>query len=418
MESEFTVFAGIDWATEEHQVHVMDGRRKALGQKAVPHTGDGIAALADWFDTFGPADKTAVAIETPRGAVVEMLVERGFAVFHINPKQLDRFRDRHTVAGAKDDRRDAMVLADSLRTDQHLFHRVRLAPDDHLLLREFVRADDDLAKEHNALTNRLREQLLRYYPQVLHLCPSVDEAWIWDLLEVASTPAIAAKARTTAIRKVLTTHRIRRVDAETVLAALRAPPLRVAAGTVAAATTHIAMLLPRLRLVATQRKAIERQVKTLLEGLAQAETQEGQEHEHRDVTVLLSLPGVGWKVSATMLVEAGQALEQRDYPALRALAGVAPVNIQTGKNKRGRAEMRRAANNRLRNATYHWARVSAQCDPRTKDYYVNLRARGHSHGRALRSVADRNLRLMVAMLRDHTLYQPDHPSRRDAPPTA
>jgi len=53
--------------------------------------------------------RVAVAIEVPRGAIVELLVERGFQVFAINPKQLDRFRDRHTVAGAKDDRRDAFV---------------------------------------------------------------------------------------------------------------------------------------------------------------------------------------------------------------------------------------------------------------------------------------------------------------------
>ena len=51
-----------------------------------------------------------MAIETPHGPVVEMLLERGFAVFAINPKQIDRFRDRFTIAGAKDDSRDARVL--------------------------------------------------------------------------------------------------------------------------------------------------------------------------------------------------------------------------------------------------------------------------------------------------------------------
>ena len=67
-------------------------------------------------------EPVAIAIETPRGAVVEALVERRFAVYSLNPKQMDRFRDRHpvpgaTVPGAKDDSRDAFVMADSLRTD-------------------------------------------------------------------------------------------------------------------------------------------------------------------------------------------------------------------------------------------------------------------------------------------------------------
>src|SRR4029450_4317689 len=72
----------------------------------------------------------------PPGASVELLVERGFHVFAINPKQLDRFRDRHTVAGAKDDRRDAFVLADSLRTDRTSFRQGHVEEPHLLRLRE------------------------------------------------------------------------------------------------------------------------------------------------------------------------------------------------------------------------------------------------------------------------------------------
>lgn len=412
MESEeFKHFVGIDWATEEHQVCVIDPRRKVLEERKVKHSGTAITELADILAKLGDPSTTAVSIETPRGAVVEMLMERGFAVFHLNPKQLDRFRDRHTVAGAKDDRRDAFVLADSLRTDTHLFRRVRADEDDIVVLRELVRADDDLAKEHNGLTNRLREQLLRFFPQIMEICPSVDESWVWELLALVPTPAEAAKANAKRVAAVLTAHRIRRLDATKVLEVLRQPPLRATTGATNAACAHINLLLPRLQLVAAQRKAVERQVKQLLASLAEKEPPAGQKSEHRDVTVLLSWPGVGWKVAATMLVEASQALAERDYPALRSLTGVAPVNKQTGKNKRGRAEMRRAANNRLRNAIYHWSRVASQVDPHTKAQYHALRAKGHSHGRALRSVGDRNLRVLVAMLREGTVYDPGHPRK-------
>ncbi len=408
---EFRYYVGIDWATEEHQVCLIDPRRNVLEERKVKHSGTAITELADILAKLGDPASTAVSIETPRGAVVEMLMERGFAVFHINPKQLDRFRDRHTIAGAKDDRRDAFVLADSLRTDTHLFRRVRADEHDIVVLRELVRADDDLAKEHNGLTNRLREQLLRFFPQVMEVCPSVDEPWVWELLTLVPTPAAAAKVTSKRIAAVLTAHRIRRVDATTLLTVLRQPPLLVTEGATRAAVAHIELLLPRLRLVATQRKGVERSVKALLAALAEKEPPAGQESEHRDVTVLLSLPGVGWKVAATMLVEASQALVTRDYPALRSLTGVAPVNKQTGKNKRGRAEMRRAANNRLRNAVYHWSRVASQTDEGTRAQYRALRAKGHSHGRALRSVGDRNLRLLVAMLRTGSLYDPNRPRK-------
>lgn len=334
MEHEFRFFVGIDWATEEHQVCILDGRRKVVEERVVKHTGTAITELANILAKLGDPASIAVAIETPRGAVVEMLMERGFVVFHLNPKQLDRFRDRHTVAGAKDDRRDAFVLADSLRTDTHLFHRVRADEDTIVVLRELVRADDDLAKEHNGLTNRLREQLLRFFPQVLELSPSVDDPWVWELLLAVPSPAAAEKAKPKQVAELLAAHRIRRVDAAKVLEVLRQPPLRVSAGATAAACAHIALLVPRLKLVSAQRKGIAKSMGDLLGQLAEKEPSPGQKSEHRDVTVLLSLPGVGRKVPATMLVEASQALAERDYPALRSLAGVAPITKQTGKNKR------------------------------------------------------------------------------------
>lgn len=409
MENEFRHFVGIDWAMEEHQVCVIDGKRKVVDERVVKHTGTAIAELATWLGTLGDPKSIAVAIETPHGAVVEMLMERGFTVFHLNPKQLDRFRDRHRVSGVKNDRLDAFVLADALRTDQPSFHQVVMAEDDVQLLRELVRADDELVKEANGLANRLREQLLRFFPQVLELCPSLDEPWVWALLELLPTPDSAAKAKESAVAKLLSYHRIRRIGAREVLATLGKPPLRVGAGTVLAASARIRLLLPRLKLVSEQRRAVEKDVKQLLQKLAEKEPSEGQVCEHRDVTILLSLPGVGWKVTATMLAEADEALAARDYSALRALAGVAPVTKQTGKNKKGRPEMRRAANSRLRNAHYHWARVAAQTDPHAKAQYAALRSKGHSHGRSLRGVADRNLRVLMAMLRGGTLYDPTRP---------
>ena len=97
-----------------------------VGERAVAHGGPGIEKLCDWLiaRTGATPEVIGVAIEMTQGPVVEALLERGFCVYGINPKQLDRFRDRFTVAGAKDDRRDAHVLADSLRTDRHAFRRL------------------------------------------------------------------------------------------------------------------------------------------------------------------------------------------------------------------------------------------------------------------------------------------------------
>jgi transposase len=402
-------FVGVDWATEAHQVCALDADGGLLGERSVAHSGTGLAELCDWLLEIGKGEAAAVhvSIEVPHGAVVETLLERGFTVFAINPKQLDRFRDRFTVAGAKDDRRDARVLADSLRTDAICFRRLVADHPVVIELREWSRMADDLQQERTRLSNRLREQLRRYYPQYLTLTNDVDAPWFLDLWAVAPTPAQAAKVRTAQIASVLKRHRIRRLEAPAVLTHLRRTALIVAPGTIAAATAHIRTLSARLRLTHQQLKECHTQLDALCARLdADTETPAGENREQRDGAILRSLPGVGRIVLATLLAEASQRLAQRDYHALRALSGVAPVTRQSG--KRCVVVMRKACHGRLRTAVYHWARVASQLDPPTKARYAALRARGHSHGRALRSVADCLLGIACAMLRTHTLYDAAH----------
>ena len=400
--TEYDVFVGVDWGSETHQVWALDAARQCLLKTAFAHSGEGLQALVVELRALAadPA-RVAVALEVPRGAVVDALLEGGFHVFALNPKQLDRFRDRHTVAGAKDDRRDAFVLGDALRTDRPAFRRVE--PDDARVveLREFSRVDDELQQELLRLSSRLREQLHRFFPQMLTLCPSAHEPWFWALLEQVPTPAAAQRVSRKRLVALLKTHRIRRLTADAVRETLQRPPLILASGTVAAAGAHVALLIPRLRLVHQQRTEVERRLKALLDALA---AEPGTQLHRGDVTILRSLPGVGVRVAATVLGEAAPLVAQREYQIFRAQAGVAPVTRQSGKTRL--VTMRYACNARLRTAFHHWARTGVQSDAQTRAHYDRLRARGHSHARALRGVADRLLAVLMAMLRSETTYDP------------
>ncbi len=420
MEHQFSLWAGIDWATEEHRVCGVDSQGNRLFEWSVPHTGDGIAAFAEQLlsQVGGRPELVAVAIETPRGSVVEALIERGIAAFSINPKQLDRFRDRHTVGGAKSDKLDAFVLGDSLRTDLRLYRRIELGDPVLVQLREMVRAHDSLTADALAFASRLREQVHRYYPQLLSLGSVHEDRWLLALLELAPTPAVAAHLSRAKVEALLRRHGVRRLTADAVVKALRSRPLVVAPGVVDAASTHVLLLLPLLRLNRVQLADCDRRIEQLMERLgrsADSETSaradgsdDGQPstptRQHRDADILLSVQGLGVILSATMLAEASTALRDRDYQALRSQTGVAPVSSQTGKQRKPTVSMRRACNGRLRNAVYHWARVSMQRDSRSRAQYVRLRHAGHSHGRALRGLADRLLKMLVAMLKSDSLY--------------
>lgn len=402
MQSDFQYFVGIDWGSQQHRVCLMDRDGTIVAERWIEHSGSSLAELVDWLrqQTLQSPQALAAAIEIPRGAIVETLLEHGFAVFSINPKQLDRFRDRYSPAGAKDDRRDAFVLADSLRTDMHCFHAVRLDEPAMIRLRELSRLEDEVGEELNRSVNRLREQFHRFFPQLLQLSQSAGEPWLWALFESAPSPARAARLTEAKIARILRQHRIRRLDARQVLAMLKSRPLTLAPGAAEAVSEHALLLLPRLRLLHHQRADIGKRVEALLQQLATAD--DGQSCEHRDAAILLSLPGLGRKVAATMLSEASEAIAERDYHALRCYSGAAPITRQSGKKKV--VMMRYGCNQRLRNALYHWSRTSIVWDQGSKKTYAELRARGKSHGSALRTMADGWLRVLISMLRHNTLY--------------
>ena len=417
-EGEFRIYVGLDWGTEFHRACVLDPTGKILRQCRVDHNGQAITDFLRSLDKLanGQPATIAMAIEVPRGPVVEAFLEGGFAVFSINPKQLDRFRDRYTAAGAKDDSRDAYVAADSLRTDQHCFRRIATDHPDVLRLREISRTEESLGEDLRRTVNQLYQLLLRYYPQLLQLNSTPDEPWIWALLEAAPVPQRGAKLTLARLKSLLAKYRIRRWTAEQLQAILRTPPLPLSAGSADAISEHALVLLPQLRLLYSQRNKVRDRIEALLDYM----TLLGREHpecrEHRDVGLLLSIPGLGNLIAANLFTEGTDALAQRDYDALRAHSGAAPVTRQSGKSKQ--VIMRRGCSERLRNAVYHLARCSVLHDPHSKHHYAELRGVGHRHGRALRGVADRLLTVLIAMLKNGQPYDANRRSHTTTPAEA
>lgn len=405
------LFVGIDWGARTHAVCVVDATGRPLLEREVPHRGDDVLAFVAELLALAGGDATRIlaAMEAPHGVMVEALLERGVATHSINPKQLDRFRDRHSAAGAKDDDLDAYVLAVSLRTDRHLFRKIELASPQLLQLSSLSRTYQSLTDQVRALANQVREQLQRYFPQMLELGGDWHEdPWLWALFDSAPTPALAARLTKRRVEGILKAHRIRRRKPEEVVLKLRETPLPVAPGVPHAASTRIAKLLPVLRAAHQQRVACTKEMADLLESMPKPTDQPDETDElRRDAGLVLSLPGIGVHISAVLLTDAGAALQLRDYQALRRLAGVAPVSKRTGgKAKRPQVEQRRACSHRVREAAYHWGRVAVQREPRARAHYSELRARGHSHGRAIRGVVDRLLKVLLAVLTSGSPYDP------------
>ena len=254
------------------------------------------------------------------------------------------------------------------------------------------------------LSNRVYHELWRYYPQFSKLTDDLAAPWFLELWTIAPTPARARQLRKSTVEQLLKQHRIRRIDADTVIRTLREPAIKVAEGVAEAAGAHMRSLIARLRLVNGELREAERQLDKLCTAIGQAEASSGDCLRRGDIMILKSMPGIGRINLAALISEGSGPLSRRDYSALRTLCGAAPVTRRSGKSQI--VVMRYAAHVRLRNTIYHWARTASQHDPKTKSLYAALRRRGHSHGRALRGVADRLLGLACILLRRQTLFDP------------
>ena len=191
---------------------------------------------------------------------------------------------------------------------------------------------------------------------------------------------------------------------------LRSKPLPLDPVAAEGNAEHVDSLAQRLQLVERQigeiETKLERHIAEFSEVPHPEDTDAALEDPQRpnDTQILRSMPGIGMTVASVLLSEAQDVLARRDYESLRCLSGVAPVTRQSGKSRVVRR--RRAADRRLSDALYHWARIAIQRDSVSRAKYTACRARGHSHGRALRTVADRLLYVVCTMLRNATLYQP------------
>lgn len=398
----FRIFVGIDLGRWLHQACVLDASGELLQHRGFAHSSEGLSTTVDAMLNLAKQrpEFIAVGIEVPHGPVVETLLQRGIAVFAINPKQLDRFRCRYALSGAIDDRRDAFVLADTLRTDPQRFQRLRLPPPEIIAMKELLRAREQLIKHHVALSSQIRDLLVRCWPHLLSLAPRnrALDLFFCELLEMFVHPDRSLSLEPQSVQVLLKKHHIRRVKLEQIIDILHKPSFQVAPGTIAATSIHIRLLVQQLLLVWRQRRDSDQ----YLERWFKKNQHTSNSKQLTDAAILASLPGVGSFVLASVLGHAHDAIRLRNLHALRSLGGIAPVTQQSGKKRH--VLMRRARSQPLNYALYHWAQMAVLRDPSFKLHYQSLRAKGHRHSRALRGVMDRILTIAIAMLRDRTLY--------------
>lgn len=393
-------YVGLDWGSERHAICVTRNDGRIVKERFVPNDATALLVIEDLTSSVARSD-VVIGVETRHLTIVDALIARGFRVSTINPKKVDRFRERHSVAGAKDDRLDARVIASALMTDEYAFDVVVAEGAEQRMLRATSRVNEANSEIFRATASRLYQQVLAAAPSLLKLCSGADEPWFWDLFldVVRSMEMVVDDER---IGAILKEHRIRRFTVAAVRAQLSVNSLELAPGAREAILFQATHLVSLLRHLHATEKAVTRAESEALDALPK------DKNGNSDADIVRSLPGFANKTTAALLVEANQAVANRNAQQLRALAGVAPVKKSTGKKQQqnaGLVVMRRSVSTRLRNAMHHAANTARRA-PRFSTIYENQRSHGKSHGRACRAVGDRLVSTLMAMLISRELYRP------------
>jgi transposase len=386
------LYIGVDWADQKHDALALNDAGQKLGSIRVAHTPEGLARLDAWLSSLlGDQSKEQVAciIETTHGLLIAFLLERGWPVYPINPRTVDRKRP---ASGAKTDAIDAHLLAKTGRADFADLHR--LIPDNETIaeLKGLTRDQDSLIRMQTRLVNQLTACLKEYYPVALSLFTKVQQRSTLLFLQTYPTPEAAQAAPCEQIRQVLQSagHTTAKKVAPLVFEQVHQPHLQANAVTIRIksrlALALIAQLLPLLEQIAAYDKEIERLFLN-----------------HKDHEVIKSLPGAGKRLAPRLLAEVGDDASRYESSAsLQSLGGTSPVLFQSGNYSK--PHRRLGCIKPLRNVLHQFAWQSTNQEAWANTYYERKRAEGKSHSVAVRALSNIWARIIYALLKSHELY--------------
>jgi transposase len=390
-------YLGVDWADEFHQIRVSDPEGNKVIEKKVVENVEGLSEFGRFLDeSRAKGIELWAAIEKPHGRIVDFLLDHGVVVYPVNPKALDRARDRFRMSPSKNDSFDAYVLAEFVRTDHGHLRALEPNSDPAQELKLLTRDQQRLVRQKSRLLNQLTTTLKEYYARPLEVFSDLESNIALDFLKQYSTPQeLSNLTRRQWNRFAKREHHLGEERCKELWEQLNQPQLPVPEHVIRAKARLMEVLLVQLEALRNAVESYNERIRSFFASMPAAE-------------LVKMLPGAKTgTIVATQWAELGDAKSRwESFRHLQAEAGLVPVTRASGKNRV--VQFRFSCNKVMRYAAYWLAFVSLNRSEWANHYYRDQRAKGHSHHQALRALGAKWLKIIFVMWRDHKPYDENY----------
>jgi transposase len=381
------LYVGIDWSSDHHDVCLTNDSAQTLAAFRIAHDSEGFQRLHRVIKEHqSEPHQVLVALETARGLLVHDLMRSGYQVYAINPKAVNRYKDRYAVSKAKTDSLDASCLAHLLRTDRHRFKPLVLLPEDYRLLDRLCSDLGKLVDDRTRVVNQINDCLKEFYPQPLGLFYKIDSAISLAFLETFSDPQTLLATTKRRFRAFLKQQNYPYLEkADQLYDKIHAPAPEADPVIVKTGKVRLEALLDQFLPVREHQKVYQQQIRAVLRKLPESKP-------------IRTLPGLGKRLVPELVAVLGPRRSHRRFDSAQALsnlAGCSPITQASGKWKTVR--MRTACVKPLRRTFRHWSFASLTCSKWAWAYYQYRRSRNHLHETILRGLAQKWTKILFAV---------------------
>jgi transposase len=389
-------YLGVDWADREHRVYVGDHEGKKIIGMKVQETPEGLVEFGRWLDERrAEGIEVWAAIEKPQGRIVDFLLDHGVVVYPVNPKAVDRARDRFRMSQSKSDAFDAYVLAEFLRTDHTHLRALQPNSEPAQELKMLSRDHQRVQRHNTRLLNQLKVTLKEYYPRPLEVFGDLESQIARDFLKTYPTPQALAQLKRRQWKRFVKQHPLSEARSAELWEKLSRPQLTIPEHVVRAKARLVKVLLDQLEASIKAVQTFTEEVERFFASMPVAK-------------LIQALPGgKSGTIVPAIWAELGDATGRwESFRHLQAEGGAVPVTKESGNSRM--VEFRFACNKYLRRAVYLFAFISLNRSDWANAYYRGQRAKGHTHQRALRALGAKWLKIIFVMWRDHKPYDENY----------